>query len=157
MLAPNLRRRGEVTPAKRGTSAKRISNGEVRPTVEHNATMTWAQQLKRVFNIDIDVCGHRGGSVKVIACIEDRDIIDRILAHLREKEQGSPALSHLVRHSRAPPSHYRFSQEANLQPRISKDATEKRVARAIAHSRSGMNGYALRDHRSEQLFRAIGD
>lgn len=38
MLAPNLRRRGEVTPAKRGTSAKRISNGKVRSTVEHEET-----------------------------------------------------------------------------------------------------------------------
>jgi len=49
--------------------------------------MTWAQRLKRVFDIDIDikVCRHCGGSVKVIACIEDRDIADRILAHLREK------------------------------------------------------------------------
>ena len=87
VLAPNHRWRGVVTPAKRGTSAKRISNDEVRSTVEHHATMAWAQRLKRVFNIDIDieVCGHCGGSVKVIACIEDRDIADRILAHLREK------------------------------------------------------------------------
>ena len=65
--------------------------------------MTWAQRLKRVFNIDIEVCGHCGGSVKVIACIEDQDVIDRILAHLREKEQGRPTLSHLVPPSRAPP------------------------------------------------------
>jgi len=66
---------------------KRISKNEVRSTVEHHATMTWAQRLKRVFDIDIDikVCRHCGGSVKVIACIEDRDIADRILAHLREK------------------------------------------------------------------------
>jgi hypothetical protein len=54
--------------------------------------MTWAQRLKRVFNIDIEVCGRCGGSVKVIACIEDQDIIDRILAHLRKKEQDIPTL-----------------------------------------------------------------
>ena len=58
--------------------------------------MFWAQRLKRVFNIDIEVCGHCGGSVKVIACIEDQNVIDRILAHLREKEQGRPTLSHLA-------------------------------------------------------------
>ena len=34
--------------------------------------MTWLQRLKRVFNIDIEVYGHCGGSVKVIACIEDQ-------------------------------------------------------------------------------------
>ena len=65
--------------------------------------MTWAQRLKRVFSIDIEVCGRCGGSVKVIACIEDQDIIDRILAHLREKEQEAPARPLLVRPTRAPP------------------------------------------------------
>jgi hypothetical protein len=65
--------------------------------------MTWAQRLKRVFNIDIEVCAHCGGSVKVIACIEDRNVIDRILAHPREQQQGRPTLPHLAPRSRAPP------------------------------------------------------
>ena len=68
-----------------------------------HAGLTWAQRLKRVFNIDIEVCGYCGGSVKVTACIEDRDIIDTILAHLRQKEQGRPTLSHLVPPSRVAP------------------------------------------------------
>ena len=46
----------------------------------------------------------RGGSVKVIACIKDQDIIDRILAHLRDKEQGTPTLPHLAPPTRAPPA-----------------------------------------------------
>ena len=45
--------------------------------------MTWAQRLKRVFNIDIETCGKCGGAVKVIACIEDPVMIRKILAHLR--------------------------------------------------------------------------
>ncbi len=70
--------------------------------------MTWAHRLKRVFNTDIEICGRRGGSVRVIAdasdrCIEDQDVIDRILAHLRDKEQGTPNLPHLAPPSRAPP------------------------------------------------------
>ena len=87
----------------------RIANTDVRSPAERRAAMSWAQRLKRVFNIDIDieVCDRCGGSVKVIACIEDQDVIDSILAHLREKgqskEQGRPTLSHLARHSRAPP------------------------------------------------------
>ena len=88
VLAPNHRWRGRVKPPKRGKGAKRIANDEVRSTVEYHATMSWAQRLKRVFNIDIEVCSHCGGSVKVIACIEDQDVIDSILAHLREKEHG---------------------------------------------------------------------
>ena len=60
VLAPNHRWRGEVTSAKRGKGVKRIANTEVRSPVERHAAMTWAQRLKRVFNIDIETCvaGH---------------------------------------------------------------------------------------------------
>ncbi|GHD23042.1 IS91 family transposase [Halioglobus japonicus] len=103
VLAPNHRWRGEVTPAKRGKDVKRIPNDEVRSTVEHHAAMTWVQRLKRVSNIDIEVCSRCGGSPKVIACIEDQDVIDRILAHLREKEQDIAPLPLLTPPPRAPP------------------------------------------------------
>ena len=33
--------------------------------------MTWAQRLKRIFNIDIEVYGCCGGAVRVVACIGD--------------------------------------------------------------------------------------
>lgn len=52
--------------------------------------MTWAQRLKRVFNIDVESCPRCGGPVKVIACIEDQTVIDKILAHLRDKDQKLP-------------------------------------------------------------------
>ena len=104
VLAPNHRWRGLVTPAKRGKGAKRLPNKEVASPAERHAAMTWAQRLKRVFSVDIEVCGRCGGSLKVIACIEDQDIIDRILAHLREKEQEAPALPLLVPPTRAPPA-----------------------------------------------------
>ena len=63
--------------------------------------MTWAQRLKRVFNIDIEACGRCGGAVRVIVgapnrCIEDQEIIDRILAHLHKNEQATPALPLLL-------------------------------------------------------------
>jgi hypothetical protein len=70
--------------------------------------MTWAQRLKRVFNIDIEVCARCGGSARVIVeasnrCIEDQNVIDRILDHLRQKEQETPTRPLLVPPSRAPP------------------------------------------------------
>jgi len=65
--------------------------------------MTWAQRLKRVFNIDIEVCSRCGSSVKVIACIEDQDVIDNILAHLRDKDTTFSTLPRLAPPSRAPP------------------------------------------------------
>jgi hypothetical protein len=103
VLAPNHRWRGLVTPARRGKGRKRGADSEGRTAAEQHAAMTWAQRLKRVFNIDIEVCGRCGGPVRVIACIEDQDVIDRILAHLERKEQNTPTLPHLAPPTRAPP------------------------------------------------------
>ncbi len=50
---------------------------------ERWASMTWAQRLKRVFNIDIETCSECGGDVCIIASIEDHSVISKILAHLR--------------------------------------------------------------------------
>ena len=49
--------------------------------VERRAAMTWAQRLKRVFGIDIETCPGCAGAVRIIACIEDHDVIDKILTH----------------------------------------------------------------------------
>jgi len=62
--------------------------------------MTWAQRLKRVFNIDIETCGQWGGPMKVIACIEDPLMIEKILTHLQEKVTSGPM--GLLPESRAP-------------------------------------------------------
>jgi hypothetical protein len=53
--------------------------------------MTWAQRLKRVFNIDIEICNRCGGAVKIIACIEDPVVIEKILTHLDRKAAGGAA------------------------------------------------------------------
>jgi hypothetical protein len=51
---------------------------------ECRASMTWAQRLKRVFNIDIETCREGGGAVKVVARIEDPMVTEKILIHLRK-------------------------------------------------------------------------
>ncbi|MFZ2752771.1 MAG: hypothetical protein WAZ48_04915, partial [Lysobacteraceae bacterium] len=52
-----------------------------------DAGMSWVQRLKRVFNIDIDICRECGGAVKVIAYIEDPVVIRKIRDHLKEKSE----------------------------------------------------------------------
>lgn len=52
--------------------------------------MTWAQRLKRVFNIDVSICPKCGGESKVIASIEDQAVIDKILQHLQAKDALPP-------------------------------------------------------------------
>jgi hypothetical protein len=84
VFAPNSKHRGDVTPAKRGKGCARQENEDKTPGQRHQA-MTWAQRLKRVFNIDVSVCPKCGGESKVIASIEDQQIIDKILAHLTKK------------------------------------------------------------------------
>ena len=51
--------------------------------------MTWMQRLKRVFNIDIETFERCKGQVKIIACIEDPAIIERILTHLNGKARST--------------------------------------------------------------------
>ncbi len=63
--------------------------------------MTWAQRLKRVFNIDIETYRECGGAVKIIACIKDPVVIAKILTHLEEKAVS--AGKGLLPESRAPP------------------------------------------------------
>ncbi|WP_186800614.1 transposase, partial [Escherichia coli] len=78
VFAPNSRHRALVTPAKRGRGNKvRVADEPATPA-QRRASMTWAQRLKRVFNIDIETCSGCGGAMKVIACIEDPIVIKQI-------------------------------------------------------------------------------
>ena len=53
-------------------------------------SMTWAQRLKRVFSIDIEKCEKCGGPVRIIASIEDPDVIQKILNHLGLDQREDP-------------------------------------------------------------------
>jgi len=102
VFAPNSKHRAWVTPAKRGKGNKARGPDDPQPPAERRAAMTWAQRLKRVFNIDIETCSECGGTLKVIACIEDPDIIKKILDHLKDKADVNAAAA--LPESRAPPA-----------------------------------------------------
>ena len=70
--------------------------------------MTWAQRLKRVFGIEIDSCGRCGGKLKVIASIEEPEVIARILAHI-QKSAPDQHQAELPLGARAPPAQARLS------------------------------------------------
>jgi hypothetical protein len=55
----------------------------------------------RVFGIEIELCAGCGGRVKVIASIEEPELIDRILAHRRERGEEEAPTAPLG--ARAPP------------------------------------------------------
>ena len=87
VFAPNSSHRAWVTKAGRGRGARRP---EDRTPAERRTLMTWAQRLKRVFGIDIQTCPACGGAMRIIACIEDPVVIEKILA-LPAAQCRSPA------------------------------------------------------------------
>jgi hypothetical protein len=93
VFAPNSQHRALVTPARRGRGnrPKATEAGEEQTPAERRASMSWAQRLKRVFNIDIETCRECGGAVKIIACIDDSVVIEKILTHLDEKDAAAEA------------------------------------------------------------------
>ena len=95
---PNSKHRTLVTPARRGKNLQE----ENKTPEEKRRAMFWAQRLKRVFNIDVETCDHCGGSVKVIACVEDQAVIDKILSHLEIKGE-LPSTPNTLPEARAPP------------------------------------------------------
>ena len=103
VFAPNSKHRALVTPASRGKGNMRQENSKTDDCVPANrhAAMTWAQRLKRVFNIDISTCDACGGAVKIIASIEDPVVIKQILAYLERKAE--PKEFNPLPESRAPP------------------------------------------------------
>ncbi|NRB37004.1 MAG: IS91 family transposase [Pseudomonadales bacterium] len=83
VFASNSKLRPLITNPKRkavGSSTKH----------SHSYRMSWAERLKRVFNIDIEVCNLCGGKVKIIASIKDPLVIDKILTHLGLNEDIIP-------------------------------------------------------------------
>ncbi len=101
VFAPNSQYRAVVTPAKRDKGNKAKGGDEPPTTARRRASMTWAQRLKRVFNIDIATYQTCGGALRIIACIEDPKVIKKILTHL-DKQDPSVEDSPLPP-SRAPP------------------------------------------------------
>ena len=101
VFAPNSKYRAQVIA---GESAKRSKVTEERSAAARHRAMTWMQRLKRVFNIDIEICERCGGPVRVMASIEDPAVIALILNHLKKKqEEGMHAKPVTLPPERAPP------------------------------------------------------
>ena len=86
VFAPHSALRAAVTPAGRGQK----TGSSERSAAERHRAMSWAQRLKRVFGIEIQQCERCGGKVRIIASVEDPQVIGRILAQL-EQSQSAPA------------------------------------------------------------------
>ena len=91
VFAPNFKHRHRIIPNPVHQSARE-------PHASRPASISSMQRLERVFRIDIEHCGVCGGSLRVIACIETPEVINKILAHLAAPNTGG-----IDHHPRAPP------------------------------------------------------
>jgi hypothetical protein len=79
VFAPNSLHRVWVAPARRGKGSPNLAADQDEKTpAQRHVAMTWAQRLKRVFNIDVETCRVCGAAAKIIACIEDPAVIRKI-------------------------------------------------------------------------------
>jgi hypothetical protein len=109
VFAPNSKHRALVTPGRRGKGrTPGVSDDTQDKSPEkRRASMNWAQRLKRVFNIDVEICDQCEGVVKVIACIEDPVVIKKILDHL---DKTAPTEQARRPQCRAPPQTRLFTR-----------------------------------------------
>jgi hypothetical protein len=100
VFAAHAALRAAITPGGRGAGAARRAASLERPAPQA-VRMTWARRLKRVFGIEIEQCVRCGGRLKVLASIEEPELIERILAHRRERGEEEAPTAPLG--ARAPP------------------------------------------------------
>jgi Putative transposase len=95
VLAPNAKWRPKVVPQPQDSAkalpAAATTTGSQDPP-EHGRPMRlgWAKLLKRVFDLDLTRCPHCGGELRIVAAIQQRQAIEKILNHLGLDPQPPP-------------------------------------------------------------------
>ncbi len=107
MFAPHSKLRAAVTQAHRGVGSKAVPADPDKPTTPRHVAMSWARRLKRAFGIEINTCTRCGGPLKVIAGIEEPEVIARVLTHL-QKTAPDQHQAELPLGERAPPQQARL-------------------------------------------------
>jgi hypothetical protein len=102
VFAPNHHQRTRIIPRPHQSLAAQ-AEAEAKTPISTRAAMTWAQRLKRVFQIDITLCPRCQGPLKIISCIDDPAVILKILTHLGANAVATP-VNRNPPPARAPPA-----------------------------------------------------
>ena len=97
MFASHHSLRGDIVESKDDKEQNSSQVEDIKSAIEKRASMTWAQRLKRVFEIDTKLCVFCGGAVKILACIEDQAVINKMLIDLQlipQSNQVSLPINH---------------------------------------------------------------
>ena len=90
VLAPNAKLRSVIVPGGPVNGSQTADELEGASHPASSAHMSWARLLKRVFDIDIEHCPRCGGTMKIIAAIEEPAVITKILNHLGLPTRAPP-------------------------------------------------------------------
>jgi Putative transposase len=95
VLAPNAKWRPKVVPqpqdsAKALPTAATTTGSQDPPEHGRPMRLGWAKLLKRVFDLDLTRCPHCGGELRIVAAIQQRQAIEKILNHLGLDPQPPP-------------------------------------------------------------------
>jgi hypothetical protein len=102
------RMRAYLTSSPRGRTTwqarfvQRCTSCAVARRFPRHVAMSWARRLKRVFGVEIEGCARCGGQLKIIASIEEPQLIAKILSHL-ERAAPEQYQSELPLGARGPP------------------------------------------------------
>jgi len=64
---------------------------QVDPEVSRAARAAWARLIKKVYEADPLICPHCGGEMRFLAVIEEPEVIEHILRHLRLWDPRPPS------------------------------------------------------------------
>jgi len=96
VLAPHAKWRSLIVPKQIQEPLATTNDSEKKAS--RSKRISWAELLKRVFNIDVSTCSTCQGKVKVVAAILEIRVIEKILNHLK-----LPTKPPFIHPARAPP------------------------------------------------------
>ena len=79
---------GRVLPEPTASPAPQAAGPDVAGEKSPPRAWSWAALMHRAFAVDVLVCPHCGGRLRLIATIHDPAVIRKILAHLGRSQSG---------------------------------------------------------------------
>ena len=83
VLAPNHRFRAQIVPEQPEEAPSVMDDDGEPEKVRDPRRLSWSELLKRVFQVDLTTCPDCGGTLHFIAAIMEREVVERILSHLK--------------------------------------------------------------------------
>jgi hypothetical protein len=122
VLASASKLRSKIVPARAAAGPDSSSGKTGKAKAPRPGRHRWADLLRRVFAVDVLLCGRCGGRMRIIAALMDATSAARLLRHL-----GLPAEAPIAAPPRGPPAHA-APDESPRQRRLGRPARARRMA-----------------------------